>query len=101
MKKTLLGLTLGLSLTLTGCLGPNHAFNSLNTWNAGLSDMDWVNEIVFLGLFVVGVYPIALLGDVLIFNTMDYWQGNNPINVPGPFPDTFRYEPELEESPEA
>ena len=62
--------------------------------------MDWVNELAFLGLFVVGVYPILLLGDVLIFNTIDYWGSENPIKDPGTFPDTFHYEPEPAAVPE-
>ena len=75
------------------CLGPNRALSSLSTWNAQLSTQDWINEVVFLGLIVVPVYPVAFAADVLVFNTMDYWQGENPINDPGPFPDTFHYAP--------
>jgi hypothetical protein len=47
-----------------------------------MSDMDWLNEIVFLGLWIIPVYPITLLGDVVIFNTWGYWTGNNPISDP-------------------
>jgi hypothetical protein len=32
---------------------------------------------------------IAALGDVVIFNTVDYWSGSNPIPDPEPFPDSW------------
>jgi hypothetical protein len=40
-------------------------------------------------MVIIPVYGIALLGDYVIFNTMDYWSGDNMINDPGPFPEGF------------
>lgn len=54
--------------------------------NVGLSDQDWVNELVYIGLHILPVYPLALAGDVLILNTITYWTGKDTINDPGPFP---------------
>jgi hypothetical protein len=85
LKKVLLASTLALALSTTSCLGPDNAYNSIKNWNAELSQQDWVNEIVFLGLHVIPVYPIAMFGDVIIFNTIGYWTGDNPISDPGPF----------------
>lgn len=93
LRRRSLSLALTLGLAGTSCMGPNHAFNSLLNWNANLSDQDWLVEGVFLGLIIVPVYQFAIVGDVLIFNTMEYWQGENPINDPGTFPDTFFYDP--------
>mgnify|MGYP001792664801 CR=1 FL=1 len=75
-----------LTLGATSCLGPNHMYNGLTNWNARLSDQDWVDELVFLGLNFIPVYGLALLGDVVVVNTIDYWSGENPISEPGPFP---------------
>ena len=86
LQKTFLAAVLALSLGTSSCLGPDHAYNSIKNWNATLSDKDWINEIVFLGLNIIPVYGIAWLGDVLIFNTVDYWGGDNMIDEPGPFP---------------
>lgn len=85
MKKVLIASTLALGLTATSCLGPDNTYNSIKNWNAELSEQDWVNEIVFLGLTIVPVYGVALFLDTLVFNTIGYW-GTNPINEPGPFP---------------
>ena len=73
MKKALLASVLALGLVSSSCLGPDHLYGSVKNWNAEMSDMDWLNEIVFLGLWIIPVYPITLLGDVVIFNTWGYW----------------------------
>lgn len=75
-----------LTLGATGCLGPNNAANSLLNWNAEVSDQDVVNEAVFIGMTIIPVYPIAYAADVLVFNTIEYWGGGNPVDAPGPFP---------------
>lgn len=85
MKKALLSFVLALGFASSGCLGPDHLYHSLKNWNADLSDQDWVNEVVFLPMHVF-VYPIAIVGDVLIFNTIGYWSGNYLIKDPGAFP---------------
>jgi len=90
MKKLFLAAMLALGVSTSGCLGPNNAYNSILNWNAEATDHDWVNEGIFLGLVIIPVYGIALLGDYLIFNTIDYWSGSNPIDDPGAFPgDSF------------
>ncbi len=86
MKKTLLASLLLLGLASSSCLGPDNLYRSVKNWNAELSEQDWLTEVVFIGLWVIPVYGIALLGDVLIFNTIDYWSGGPTINDPGPFP---------------
>lgn len=85
IKRALLTVTLALGFLSSSCLGPDNAYGSIKNWNAGLSEQDWLNEAVFLGLYIIPVYPIALLGDVLIFNTVQYWSGDNLIDDPGTF----------------
>lgn len=91
MKKLVLAVVLSLTFLATGCLGPNNLHNTIRNWNAEVTEQDWINEGIFIGLTVFPVYGIAYLGDILIFNTIDYWSGKNPINDPGPFPhDSFQ-----------
>ena len=87
-KKTIAASALALALVVRSCLGPNHASRGLTNWNAEVSSQDWVNELLFIGMYIIPVYPIVFLGDVLIFNTMDYW-GTNPIDAPEEFPESF------------
>jgi len=76
-----------LALGATSCLGPNNASNSLRNWNATVTDMDWADELIFLGMTIIPVYGVANLVDVVVLNTIDYWSGENPIDEPPPFPD--------------
>jgi hypothetical protein len=89
LKKALTALALTAALAMPSCLGPNNLHNGLRNWNAEMSDMDWLNEVVFLAMTIIPVYGICYLGDIVIFNTIDYWGDKNPINDPGPFPTTF------------
>jgi len=86
MKKALVPLLLTIALGGSSCLGPDHLYNSVKNWNAELSDQSWLNEIVYVGLWILPVYPIALTGDVVLFNTVGYWSGNYWIKDPGAFP---------------
>ena len=88
MKKAIAAAILASTLS-AGCLGPNHLHDNLRNWNATATDMNWLNEIIFLVLTIIPVYGICMFADVLIFNTVDYWGGENPIDAPGPFPETF------------
>ena len=86
MKKTLLASLLALGLFGSSCLGPDNLYRSLKNWNAEISDQDWLNEVVFVGMNIIPVYWFALAGDVLIFNTVTYWSGSDTIKDPGTFP---------------
>jgi hypothetical protein len=90
MKKAFLAAALAVLSLTPGCLGPDHLYNSVKNWNADLSDQDWLNELVFIGLYIIPVYPIALLGDVVVFNTIDYWTAKDTIKDPGPMPEFKR-----------
>jgi hypothetical protein len=81
------GATLALAacLTTTSCIGPNNAFNSLSSWNSKLSDSKWVNELVFFGLNIIPVYGVFLVGDCVVFNSVEFWTGNNWIAKPEPY----------------
>lgn len=83
--KALSALSLGLCLSATSCIGPNNAYNSVSTWNSKLTDSKYVNELAFLGLNIIPVYPVCLFGDYLIFNSWEFWTGSNLISKPEPF----------------
>lgn len=78
MKKTFLAAALALTLA-TSCLGPNNAFNGLNNWNHKVTDNKWANEGIFLVLNIIPVYGLFYLGDIVIFNSIEFWGGKNPI----------------------
>lgn len=65
------------SLT-AGCYGPFQLTKNLHNWN-GKVDGKWAQEGVFLVMVIVPVYGICMLGDALIFNSIQFWGGENPI----------------------
>jgi hypothetical protein len=79
MKKLLIAGALALGLMNTSCIGTNQAFNGIHEWNQGMSDSKWVQEGVHLALWIVPVYNFALLGDIVIFNSVEFWTGDNPL----------------------
>jgi hypothetical protein len=83
MKKMLVGAALALSLATAGCLGPNNAFNNLNRWNHKVTDSKWGNEGIFLVLTIIPVYTLFYWGDIIIFNSIEFWGGENPIEPNG------------------
>jgi hypothetical protein len=78
-------IALGVCLTATSCIGPNNAYNGVLGWNSKLSDCKFINELAYLGLHIVPVYPIALFGDMIVFNSVEFWTGSNCIGAPEPF----------------
>ena len=63
----------------TGCYGPYRLTTKLHGWNGEISNQKFVNELAFLGLAIVQAYSVCLLADGLIFNSIEFWGGNNPI----------------------
>ncbi len=76
MKKALIAAILSLGL-FSSCLGPNKWWNGLHDWNMQVSDNRWVNELVFLGLTIIPVYGLVYLGDIVISNSIEWWQNEN------------------------
>jgi hypothetical protein len=79
-----------ISLIGTGCLGQFAAFNKLSDWNQKVTDNKFVNEVIFLAFNIVPVYGIAYLGDVLIFNSIEFWTGENPMMAEGVYKKTVQ-----------
>ena len=71
-------------MLLSGCYGPFHLTRKVHAWNGTVGDK-WVNEIVFLVCAWLPVYGIATLADAVIFNTIEFWGGQNPVaSLDGP-----------------
>ncbi|PKM93046.1 MAG: hypothetical protein CVU80_00140 [Elusimicrobia bacterium HGW-Elusimicrobia-4] len=63
---------------LTGCYGPFKLTKKIYDWNGGIKDK-WVREGAFLVLAWIPIYSIGILGDAIIFNSIEFWGGKNPI----------------------
>ena len=83
MKKTsnlatALLLATALSVSAAGCYGSYGAFNGVKKWNGSVSGNKWARSGIHLALWIIPVYPLAIVGDFLIFNTVEHFTGDNP-----------------------
>ena len=79
MKRVLVCGVLSFTMLFTSCIGSFSAFNGLREWNEEITDNKIGNELIFLALWVVPVYQIATFADLIIFNSIEFWDGTNPI----------------------
>ncbi len=68
------------ALTVSGCYGPFTLTRKVYNWNGEVSDNKWVVEAVFLVCAWLPVYGISVAADAVIFNSVEFWTGNNPLN---------------------
>ncbi|HPS59457.1 MAG TPA: DUF3332 domain-containing protein [Spirochaetota bacterium] len=83
MKKKGIAFALSLALgiaSIQGCIGTFGLTGKLYNFNKGIGNK-WINELVFFVLIVVPVYEIALVVDALIFNSLEFWTGSNPVSM--------------------
>ncbi len=73
---TLIAIT---TVVMSGCYGSFKLTSELHRWNGSVSNSKFVKELVFLGLIIIPAYELACLGDAIIFNTIEFWGGQNPI----------------------
>ncbi|MGE4488563.1 MAG: DUF3332 family protein [Kiritimatiellales bacterium] len=78
MKKIVPALLIA-SILLTGCTGPFALTKKLHAWQTSFEDK-WVDEVAFLGCIILPVYGLATLADGLIFNSVEFWTGENPMD---------------------
>ncbi|HTE04886.1 MAG TPA: DUF3332 family protein [Planctomycetota bacterium] len=79
LKRSALVAALCLATLSSGCYGPFNLTKKLHNWN-GHVDGKWGNEGMFLVLVIIPVYGVCMLGDAIIFNSVEFWTGNNPIS---------------------
>lgn len=79
-KHLIAGLVLALSSALvsTSCIGSFGLFNKVRVWNEDVGSK-FVNELVFIGLWIVPVYEVCLAADFLVINSIEFWSGSNPV----------------------
>lgn len=63
---------------MSSCIGSYTLFNKFAKWETHMTNNKFVNAIVgFIITPFVGT--VCLVGDSLIFNTIEFWSGNNPL----------------------
>ncbi len=70
--------TLLCSTTLTSCIGSFSLSNKLLAWNKTVGSK-FVNELVFFAFWIVPVYEVSALADIIVLNSIEFWSGSNPV----------------------
>ena len=68
------------AMTLPSCIGSFSLTNKLLTWNRQVGSK-FVNELVFFALWILPVYEVSGLADLLVLNSIEFWSGTNPVEA--------------------
>lgn len=68
------------TLPLQSCIGSFSLTNKVLSWNNQVSTK-FVNELVFFAFWVLPVYEVTSIADLLILNSIEFWSGSNPVEA--------------------
>lgn len=66
------------SLPLQSCIGSFALTNKVLGWNNQVGSK-FVNELVFFAFWILPVYEVTAVADLLVLNSIEFWSGNNPV----------------------
>lgn len=71
-------MTLATSMLGTSCIGRFQLTNKLLSWNRQVGNK-FINEVVFFAFWILPVYEVSALADLLVLNSIEFWSGTNPV----------------------
>ena len=82
MKKIFLSVAVAALLcsSLSSCMGKFALTRNLYSWNDQISNK-FVNELVFVAFWILPVYEVTTLADLLVLNSIEFWSGDNPLTA--------------------
>lgn len=78
IRTAIVAVILSLSLLTTSCIGSFSLTKKVMAWNNQVGSK-FVNELVFVAFWIVPVYEITALSDLLVVNSIEFWSGVNPV----------------------
>lgn len=78
LTRTAIVLTLCTSVAMTSCIGNFSLTKRLMAWNETIGNK-FVNELVFIAFWILPVYEVSALADILVINSIEFWSGDNPM----------------------
>lgn len=70
----------GMTCSMTGCIGNFELTNSVLAWNKKIGPK-FLNEVVFVAFWILPVYEVTGIADLLILNSIEFWSGKNPVTA--------------------
>lgn len=68
------------AISFQSCIGSFSLTNKVLTWNKNVNNK-FVNELVFFAFWVLPVYEVTALADLLVINSIEFWSGNIPLEA--------------------
>ena len=84
MKVAKSGVIILAVMFITGCMGQMGLSKSVHKFNMRASSDRWPREFLFLGMYIIPVYPFAGAIDLVVINSMEFWTGTNPYTGKSP-----------------
>lgn len=70
----------GGSMLFSSCIGSFSLTNNVLSWNNSVG-AKFVNELVFIAFWILPVYEVTAIADLLILNSIEFWSGRNPVTA--------------------
>ena len=68
------------SVLFQSCLGSFSLTNKVLKWNKNVNNK-FVNELVFVAFWILPVYEVTAIADLLVINSIEFWSGNKPMEA--------------------
>ena len=68
------------SLSFQSCIGSFSLTNKVLSWNKNVGNK-FVNELVFFAFWLLPVYEVTSVADLLVINSIEFWSGNSPMQA--------------------
>jgi hypothetical protein len=79
MKKVLASVVIAAFLA-AGCTGSFNLTHKVYNWHRSQTEK-WADELCFLLVAITPVYGLATFADAIVFNSIEFWTGKNPIEM--------------------
>jgi hypothetical protein len=76
----MLAVAVALAFGVQGCYGKFALTQKVHKFNGSFGNK-FVNELMFLVMYIIPVYGIAALVDAVIVNSIEFWSGKNPVTA--------------------
>jgi len=88
MKK-MIAVVMIVALFTTGCTGSFNLTRKVYNFHRSQTDK-WSDELCFLLVVLIPVYSIATFADAIVFNSIEFWTGKNPVDMAANTPNNVR-----------
>ena len=72
-------LTVTICVFLSGCIGNFGVGQNVKKLNLSITENRWGREGIYLGFKIVRIHLVSALLDLIVFNSIEFWSGENPI----------------------